>query len=66
MKKSILQFGNPLNKTEQKQVSGGIGNPCPCTTRYSILGGGACSFRALFPQGFFCYGQIQNGQCCVN
>jgi len=29
MKKSILNFGKTLNKTEQKQITGGFG-PCVC------------------------------------
>ncbi len=55
-----------LNKNEQKSINGdGKGGPCPCTSNYTNQGGGSCSYPALFPGGFVCFGTIQNGLCCV-
>ena len=65
MKKSILNIGEALNKTEQKQVTGGMRGPCPCTSTYTAYPDGSCSYPALFPQGFVCFGEVNNGICCV-
>ncbi|MBA6156386.1 hypothetical protein H3Z83_07650 [Tenacibaculum sp. S7007] len=73
MKKTILNLGKNLNKSEQKNVfGGGFKNPCPCSSEYTNDGAGTCSypangtiFGAPFPGGR-CSGQIQNGLCCVN
>ena len=66
--KNLLKLGQALSKTEQKQVTGGaLGRkPCPCTSNFTDLGNGSCTYPALFPNGFVCSGTIQNGQCCVN
>ena len=66
MKKSILNLGKKLNKTEQKLVNGGkvIGFPCSnnffCTL--DCQKGDACAV----PNGMggANKGIIKNGQCC--
>ncbi|MFT7900635.1 hypothetical protein VBY74_11705 [Tenacibaculum ascidiaceicola] len=66
MKKSILNLGNALTKANQKQIKGGnkFNDPCPCTSSYTDNGDGSCMYPALFPEGFYCFGEIQGGQCC--
>lgn len=65
MKKQILNIGTALNKAEQKKVQGGMfRDPCPCTASYTTHPDGSCSYPALFPQGFVCLGEVQNGLCC--
>lgn len=73
MKKSILNLGKVLDKTEQKNIKGGkaIGTICKSGTCYSnnwvssgILNGDVCA--VLFGFGSHCRGIINNGQCCLN
>lgn len=66
MKKTILDFGKAISKAGQKQINGGgnLKDPCPCTSQYNNHGDGFCSYPALFPAGFYCFGEIQGGQCC--
>ncbi|MBL4604876.1 MAG: hypothetical protein JKY02_04225 [Flavobacteriaceae bacterium] len=66
MKKTILNIGKALNKVEQRQVSGGMKDPCPCSSSYDANSDGSCSYPALFPEGFRCFGDIQNGLCCIS
>ncbi len=77
MKKSILNLGKALSKSQQQQLLGGSGrykNPCPCTSSFETHGGGECSYPSTgstpwgdpFP-GSRCYGEIKSdGRCCVN
>ena len=45
MKKTILNLGNPLNKTEQKSISGGARYYypiCECTSDCQVIDNGRC------------------------
>ena len=74
MKKSLLQVGTVLTKTEQKSIQGGAKDKfvaCGCSADYRLEGGTSCSFQANgtifgdpFPGGR-CLGSIQDGMCCV-
>ena len=79
MKKSLLDLGKALSKSEQKEIHGGIGGfvACGCSSDYILEGGeyvngSECSFVANgtasgdpFPGGR-CLGRVlQNGLCCV-
>ena len=68
MKKSLLNLGTVLSKTQQKKIQGGIGNSeiCGCSSNYVLEGNSfECSYE---PKGGFpgsrCYGSVQNGLCC--
>lgn len=38
MKKSILNFGTPITKTQQKEIHGGINTlPCVCRNKPTLL-----------------------------
>ena len=76
MKKQFLNLGKALNKAEQKLINGGgpaphpgLKGPCPCTSDYTVTGGGGneCTFPGndkFFPEGV-CLGYVQNGLCCL-
>lgn len=64
MKKTILNIGNALKKSEQRTITGG-NRVCPCTTRYTQVGPNACTFPPVGTDFGICYGSIVNGQCCV-
>lgn len=68
MKKSLLNLGKALSKSEQKEIHGGIGgfDVCRCSSNYVLEGNSfECSYE---PKGGFpgarCYGRVQNNMCC--
>ncbi|WP_299221175.1 hypothetical protein [uncultured Aquimarina sp.] len=77
MKKSLLNLGKALSKSEQKEISGGMlrgFEACGCTSNYVVewvdSRGEVCSYAAAgtsngspFPGGR-CLGRVQNGMCC--
>lgn len=71
MKNSILNLGKALNKAEQKKVTGGFKDPCPCSVNYEAYSDGSCSFPAngtITTDPFIggrCLGEIQNNLCCL-
>lgn len=67
MKKSILNLGEALNKAEQREINGGMGEICACTSNYTQVSQHECTFtpRGGFP-GALCSGVIVNGQCCIS
>ncbi|WP_299678613.1 hypothetical protein [uncultured Tenacibaculum sp.] len=56
MKKSILNFGKPLSKTEQKSISGGFSCPTYPASQCLACGGGP------LPNGC-CIGTVFTHQC---
>jgi hypothetical protein len=67
MKKSILSIGKTLNRTEQREINGGLGGVCACTSNYTQTSQNECEFtpRGGFP-GAICSGVIVNGLCCIS
>ena len=81
MKKSILNLGKSLSKTEQKNINGGIFDQSVCnpSANYILEGGSIiingvhtsdCSFPSRASKGLFpgsrCYGGVINGLCVVH
>lgn len=78
MKKTLLEFGKTISKSEQKEIHGGrlAFVACGCSSDYILEGGEfvngrECSFVANgtawgdpFPGGR-CFGTVVSGQCCV-
>jgi len=63
MKKSILNLGKALNKTEQKQINGGV-NPTGCAPGSPIyFQSGTCCVFPSPTTGQNCWGQIVNNYC---
>ncbi|KAB1151713.1 hypothetical protein F7018_18055 [Tenacibaculum aiptasiae] len=56
MKKSILNVGKALNKTEQKKINGGFGCPGPFCYGVSGMGCGTCSQYHALPSS--CKGKV--------
>ncbi len=77
MKKTILNLGKTLSKTEQKEITGGMFEdfvPCPGSSDYVVHNAttGSCSYPAAgtifggpFPGGR-CLGVVYNGVCRTN
>ncbi|EZH73399.1 hypothetical protein ATO12_15780 [Aquimarina atlantica] len=72
MKKSLLNLGKALSKSEQKNIHGGLRGgfgTCGCSSEYTLEGGNGieCSYEPTGAGGFpgaRCYGSVQNGMCC--
>lgn len=72
MKKFKVDKSQILSKDAQKQVVGGWGESCTpgrCYPDSFLVGGGAyggvCAIATPAPDGGICYGQIEDGMCCI-